>query len=196
VPPVVFGRILTLPGSSLSASIRWLAVLGAVSLGYWGRALAGRATSASWKVTIRFHATRVMEFARGRGEMVWSTASGDVWATVRFQETLRRLAMIDEGFVQDEAGLGLDPAATTALDPKTAALLQVAVSVAIGSSAVCLEWSAGRALAAGASEDEIADVLLAIAPVAGLGRVVCAAPDVATALGYDIAAALEEPDSH
>jgi hypothetical protein len=33
-------------------------------------------------------------------------------------------------------------------------------------------------------------------PVAGLGRVVCAAPDVATALGYDIAAALEEPDDH
>jgi 4-carboxymuconolactone decarboxylase len=114
--------------------------------------------------------------------------------TVRFQETLRRLAMIDEGFVQDEAGLGLDPA--SALEPKVAALLQVAVSVAIGSSAVCLEWSAGRALAAGASEDEIADVLLVIAPVAGLGRVVCAAPDVATALGYDIAAALEEPDGH
>jgi 4-carboxymuconolactone decarboxylase len=114
--------------------------------------------------------------------------------TVRFQETLRRLAMIDEGFVKDEAGLGLDPA--SALEPKTAALLQVAVSVAIGSSAVCLEWSAGRALAAGASEDEIADVLLVIAPVAGLGRVVCAAPDVATALGYDIAAALEEPDGH
>ena len=61
---------------------------------------------------------------------------------------------------------------------------------------VCLEWSAGRALAAGASEDEIADVLLAIAPVAGLGRVVAAAPDVATALGYDITAALEEPDGY
>jgi alkylhydroperoxidase/carboxymuconolactone decarboxylase family protein YurZ len=116
--------------------------------------------------------------------------------TVRFQETLRRLAMIDESFVEDQAGLGLDPAAASALDPKTAALLHVAVSVAIGSPGVCLEWSAGRALAAGASEDEIADVLLAIAPVAGLARVVCAAPDVATALGYDVAAALEEPDDH
>ena len=115
--------------------------------------------------------------------------------TARYQETLRRLAMIDEGFVEDEAGLGLGLAGTSALDPKTAALLQVAASVAAGSSAVCLEWAAGRALAAGATEDEIADVLLAIAPVAGLGRVVCAAPDVATALGYDIAAALEEPDS-
>lgn len=112
---------------------------------------------------------------------------------VRFQDTLRRLAMIDEGFVEDGAGLGLRLPGTSVLDPKTAALLQVAASVAIGSQTVCLEWSAGRALAAGATEDEIADVLLAIAPVAGLGRVVCAAPDVAIALGYDIAAALEDP---
>jgi 4-carboxymuconolactone decarboxylase len=111
--------------------------------------------------------------------------------TARFHETLRRLAMIDEGFVQGEAGLRLNLGETSALDPRTAALLQLGVSVAIGSSAICLEWSAGRALAAGATEDEIADVLLVIAPVAGLGRVVCAAPDVATALGYDITAALE-----
>jgi 4-carboxymuconolactone decarboxylase len=116
--------------------------------------------------------------------------------TVRFQETLRRLAIIDEGFVEDEAGLGLGPAGTSGLDTKTVALLQVAASVAIGSPGVCLEWSAGRALGAGATEDEIADVLLAIAPVAGLGRVVAAAPEVAIALGYDIAAALEEPGGH
>ncbi len=116
--------------------------------------------------------------------------------TVKFQETLRRLAMIDEGFVEDQAGLGLGLTGTSALDPRTTALLQVGVSVALGSPAVCLEWCAGRALAAGASEDEIADVLLAIAPVAGLSRVVAAAPDVATALGYDSAVALEEPDGH
>ena len=53
--------------------------------------------------------------------------------TVRFHETLRRLAMIDEGFVEGEARLGLDLAGTPALDSKTAALLQVGVSVAIGS---------------------------------------------------------------
>ena len=90
--------------------------------------------------------------------------------SVRFQETLRRLAMIDEGFVEDQAALGLDTAAASTLDAKTVALVQVGVLVAIGSPAVCLEWSAGRALAAGASEDQIADVLLAIAAVAGLGR--------------------------
>jgi alkylhydroperoxidase/carboxymuconolactone decarboxylase family protein YurZ len=113
-----------------------------------------------------------------------------------FQETLRRLAMIDEGFVEDEAGLTLGLAGTSALDPKTASLLQVGVSVALGSPAVSLEWSAARALAAGASADEIADVLLAIAPVAGLSRIVAAAPDLGTALGYDVEAALEESDDH
>ena len=125
--------------------------------------------------------------------MVANGERSDVGQTVRFQETLRRLAMIDEGFVEHQARLGLDPVQASALDPKTAALLQVGASAAIGSPAVCLEWATGRALAAGASEDEIADVLLVIAPVAGLGRVVAAAPEVATALGYDIEAALEEP---
>lgn len=51
-------------------------------------------------------------------------------------------------------------------------------------------------LAAGASKDQIADVLLAITPVAGLDRVVAAAPYVGIALGYDIAAALEESDDY
>ena len=115
---------------------------------------------------------------------------------MRFQETLRRLAMIEEDFVQDEAGLGLGLTSISALDPKTAVLLQLVASVAMGAPGVCLEWSAGRALAAGASEDEIAEVLLAIAPVAGLGRVVAAAPDLGTALGYDLATALEELDDH
>jgi len=114
--------------------------------------------------------------------------------TARFQETLRRLAIFDEGFV--EAGFGLDLAGTPTLDAKTTALLQVAVSVAIGSSAVCLQWGTARALAAGATKDEIADVLLAIVPVAGLGRVVSAASGIAAALEYDIEAALEEPGNH
>jgi hypothetical protein len=43
--------------------------------------------------------------------------------TEGFRETLRGLAMIHEGFVQDKARLGLDPAPGSALDPKTVALL-------------------------------------------------------------------------
>ncbi len=37
---------------------------------------------------------------------------------------------------------------------------------------------------------------LAIVPVAGLGRVVSAAPEVASALGYDVEAALEASDGY
>ena len=110
------------------------------------------------------------------------------------QEFLRKLAMIHEGLVQDKARLGLDLSRVSALDPKTAALIVVGVVVAIGASAACLHWSASRALAAGATQDEITDVLLAIAPVAGLGCVVSAAPDIAVGLGYDVEAALFELD--
>ena len=112
--------------------------------------------------------------------------------TARFQEILRRLAVIDERLVDDSTWLGV--AGTGIIDPKTAALLRVGALAAIGSPAVCLEWSATRALAAGATEDEVTDVLLAIAPVAGLGRVTAAARDVAAALGYDVDAALLDPD--
>jgi alkylhydroperoxidase/carboxymuconolactone decarboxylase family protein YurZ len=112
---------------------------------------------------------------------------------VRSQEILRRLALIDEAFVDGQAGLGLDPAGVSALDPKTVALLQLAVLVAIGSSEDSLQWSIGRVLAAGANEEEIAEVLLAIAPVAGLGRVATAAPGIAAELEYDIEEALIGP---
>ena len=116
--------------------------------------------------------------------------------TIRSQEILRRLAIFDEGFVEDQAGLGLDLSASRLLDPKTATLVRMGALVAIGSPGVCLEWGITRALAAGATEDEITDVLLAVAPVTGLGRVVEAAAGVANALGYDIEAALDAPADH
>jgi alkylhydroperoxidase/carboxymuconolactone decarboxylase family protein YurZ len=112
----------------------------------------------------------------------------------RFQEILRKLAIIDERFVEDQAGVGLGLAKARPLDPKTAALVQVGALIAIGAPAVCLEWGTSRALAAGATEEEITDMLLAIAPVIGLGRVVGAAPGLAGALGYDVEAALMGPD--
>jgi alkylhydroperoxidase/carboxymuconolactone decarboxylase family protein YurZ len=110
------------------------------------------------------------------------------------QEMLRKLAMIHEGLVQDQARLELELARASALDPNTAALIVVAAAVAIGASPGCLRWSASRALAAGASADEITGVLLAIAPVAGLGRVVGAVPGLAAGLGYDVEAALMDMD--
>ena len=141
-----------------------------------------------------FNFIRVMKSAGAWAAMV-PVASGDHMAqTVKFQEILRRLAIIDEGFVEDQAGLGLGLRGDWVLDPKTAALVRVGALAAIGSPEVCLEWSASQALAAGATEAEITGVLLAIAPVIGLGRVVGAGHGVADALGYDIEAALVDPD--
>ena len=115
---------------------------------------------------------------------------------LKFKEILRRLTIVDEGVVKDCFELGLDPADAWVLDPKTTALVRVGALVSIGSPEVCLEWSTSRALAAGATEDEITGVLLAIAPVAGLSRVTGAVPHVAAALGYDVEAALLDPDDH
>ena len=113
--------------------------------------------------------------------------------TAGFREILRRLAIIDEGFVRDQAGLGLDLPRSPEMDAKTRALVQVGAVVAVGSPGVCVEWSTTRALAAGATQEEITDVLLAIAPAVGLGRVVSAVPDVGSALGYDVETALFDP---
>ena len=115
---------------------------------------------------------------------------------MRFREILRRLAIVEEGFADDQAGLGIGLRESWALDPRTAALVRVGALAAIGAPEVCLEWSTSQALAQGATEDEITGVLLAIAPVIGLGRVVGAASGVAGAFGYDIEAALEDCDGH
>jgi alkylhydroperoxidase/carboxymuconolactone decarboxylase family protein YurZ len=115
---------------------------------------------------------------------------------VRYQEILRRLAIVDEGFARDQAGLILSSPDAPGLDPKTAALVQVGALAAIGSPEVCLEWSTSKALAAGATEEEVTGVLLSVAPVIGLGRLVAAAPGVADGFGYDIEAGLEDPGGH
>jgi 4-carboxymuconolactone decarboxylase len=112
---------------------------------------------------------------------------------VSYQDILRRLAIIDEEFASGQAGLSFKQPDGQALDPKVTALVRVGALAAIGSPEVCLEWSTSKALAAGATEEEVTGVLLAVAPVIGLGRLVAAAPGVAGGFGYDIEAALEDP---
>jgi 4-carboxymuconolactone decarboxylase len=115
--------------------------------------------------------------------------------TVRFQEILRKLAMIDEGFVEHQAGFGLDPAGPSGSGSQDRGAAAGRAAWPPGPLGVPgMEYRAGAG--GGRGEEEIANVLLAIAPVTGLGRVVAAAPDVATALGYDVTASLVEPDGH
>ena len=111
-----------------------------------------------------------------------------------YEETLRRLALNDESFVDSVLGMGRDTVEVSRLDPKTHALVRLAASLAIDAAPSSYQSNAEMALAAGAKIDEIVGTLVAVAPTVGLTRVVSAAPELALALGYDVDAALEAPE--
>ena len=110
-----------------------------------------------------------------------------------YKETLRRLALNDERFVESVLGMGHDTVEASRLDQKTHALVRLGASVAIDAAPSSYQSNVEVALAAGANIDEIVGTLIAVAPTVGLARVVSAAPELALALGYDVEAALEEP---
>ncbi|HVP03631.1 MAG TPA: carboxymuconolactone decarboxylase family protein [Solirubrobacteraceae bacterium] len=111
-----------------------------------------------------------------------------------YTETLRRLALHDESFMESVLGMGQDTVAASHLDPKTHALLRLAASLAIDAAPSSYQSVVDSAQAAGATVDEIVGSLIAIAPTVGLARVVSAAPELGLALGYDVDAALEAPE--
>jgi 4-carboxymuconolactone decarboxylase len=101
----------------------------------------------------------------------------------RVERTLRRLALNDERFLRSALA---DPTiAAGDLDVKTQALIRLGALFSIGATTVSLRSAVELAAAAGAEEDEIVGVLLAIAPAVGHARVVGVAPQLGLALGYD-----------
>jgi len=111
-----------------------------------------------------------------------------------YKETLRRLALSDEGFMESELGMRRAPSKVSRLDPKTHALVRLGASLAIDAAPSSYQSAVEPALAAGASVDEIVATLIAVAPTVGLARVVSAAPELAMALGYDVDRAIEARD--
>jgi alkylhydroperoxidase/carboxymuconolactone decarboxylase family protein YurZ len=102
------------------------------------------------------------------------------------EDMLRRLALNDERAVESVLRLRVrGPVTDSALDAKTHALVRLAGVIATDAAPASFEWAVTAAISTGATEDEVVDVLVAIAPVIGLGRVNSAAPDVALALGFD-----------
>jgi 4-carboxymuconolactone decarboxylase len=100
------------------------------------------------------------------------------------EEFLRRLAINDESTLQSLLGDSVVGPDCADLEAKTMALVRLAALVAIDSHPTTYQWGVGAALAAGASEDAIVDVLATVAPVIGSARVTAAAPALAAALGY------------
>ena len=72
-----------------------------------GQAVSGPGNWACWKADSRFPLYQAMTADPARGGLVPGREVRRMNQTVRFQEILRKLAIIDEGFVEDQAGLGL-----------------------------------------------------------------------------------------
>ena len=100
---------------------------------------------------------------------------------------LRRLAINDEHVIED----GATDLELVRLDPKTLALVRIGMLVAVGGAVPTYGAEVDAALSAGATVDEIVEVLVSAVPVVGLPSVVAAAPSLALALGYDVDDALE-----
>lgn len=103
---------------------------------------------------------------------------------------LRRLAINDGSFAEDAAADS--GAGDTHLDAKTLALVRLAALIAVGGTIPSYGAETNAAVSAGATNREIVDVLVGVVSVVGVPSVVTAAPSLGMALGYDVAAALEQ----
>jgi len=104
--------------------------------------------------------------------------------TRQHEEFLRCLALNDESTLRSLLGESMFDPDCVELDARSVALIRLAAVVALDSGPTTYQWSVGAALAAGASEDAIVDVLVAVSAVIGSARVTAAAPVLAAALGY------------
>ncbi|GAA1962036.1 carboxymuconolactone decarboxylase family protein [Microbacterium deminutum] len=105
-----------------------------------------------------------------------------------YRDRLRRLAVNDPRQLEDALSAASEPAA---VDPRTLSLARLAALIAVGGSEPTFGESTDAALSAGASADEIVDVLTGIASVVGVPRVVSAASSLALALGVDVESVLD-----
>jgi alkylhydroperoxidase/carboxymuconolactone decarboxylase family protein YurZ len=108
------------------------------------------------------------------------------------EETLRKLAIRDDAYVDRILGDDRRNLDESGLDEKTHALVRIAGLIAIDAAPPSYMCTVEEAFAYGATNEEIVGVLIAVMPAVGSGRVVSAAPRLSLALGYDVAAGLEE----
>jgi alkylhydroperoxidase/carboxymuconolactone decarboxylase family protein YurZ len=81
---------------------------------------------------------------------------------------------------------GSQAQAGATLVPKVDLLVRLGALLALGAATTSLRATVERAKRAGATDDEIVGVLIAVAPAVGQARVVSTAPKLATAIGYQL----------
>ena len=111
------------------------------------------------------------------------------------EETLRKLAVRDNAYVERLLSDGRASEAAAALDRRTSAIVRIGALIALDAAPPSYMEAIEDARANGASCDQIVGCLVAVLPTVGVARVVSAAPKVALALGYDVDAALELIDA-
>ncbi|HEV7459910.1 MAG TPA: carboxymuconolactone decarboxylase family protein [Solirubrobacteraceae bacterium] len=102
------------------------------------------------------------------------------------EELLRRLALNDESAVQSVLAGSPEAGGVPALEAKIRALVSLSALLAMGASTTSLRWMAETAYEAGATDEEIVGVLVAAGPELGVAGIVCGAPRLALAIGYDV----------
>jgi 4-carboxymuconolactone decarboxylase len=103
------------------------------------------------------------------------------------RDTLRNIAQNDEGALAALIRVEVDEnIEASGLDARTYALSNLAVLIATRAEAPSFVLHVARALAAGATPDEILGVMTAVAPNVGLPKIVDAAPRIAAALDIDL----------
>ncbi len=111
-----------------------------------------------------------------------------------YRQTLRRLALRDDRLIDSVLACEDRGIAPPGLDARSLALVRLGALIAVDAAPPSFMSAVEQALRAGVSRDEIVATLYAAMPVVGAPRVVSAAPNIALALGYDVAAALEAVD--
>lgn len=112
-------------------------------------------------------------------------------AVADYEETLRRLAVRDDGYIDRLLADDTANASISHLEPNAHALVRIGALVALDGAPPSYMEAIAAAQRWGVSNAEIVGCLVAVLPTVGVARVVSAAPKIGLALGYDVDAALE-----
>ncbi len=99
-------------------------------------------------------------------------------------QLLRRLALNEASAVRSV--MSGESAGEDTLDPRTTALVRIAILLGVDSDPATFQWAVELATAAGVDDAELFDVLLTAAPIIGLARLTAALPHLMAALDIDV----------
>ena len=107
------------------------------------------------------------------------------------EEILRRLTLGDVTFLDALVGERQRAPGAGRLDYVGQALVKLGALTVTDGSDLAWQQTVAAALDAGLTADQVVDALVVLAPAIGQTRVMAAAPKVALATGFDVAAAIE-----